>query len=81
MREDPEGNERRLKMKELRGKSTRKAQKERVQIKVEELRQVEGCKNPTGKQYKKNREIRSNAGMYFGHHAVCTVQNLRVMCS
>jgi hypothetical protein len=30
---------------------------------------------------KKNREIRSNVGMYFGHHAVCTVQSLRVMCS
>ncbi len=28
--------------------------------------------------YKKNREIRRNVGMYFGHH---TVQNLRVMCS
>jgi hypothetical protein len=56
MREDLEGNERRLEMKELRGKSTRKAQKERVQIKVEELRQVEGCKNPTGKQRIKRTE-------------------------
>jgi hypothetical protein len=27
--------------------------------------------------YKKNREVRINVGMYFGH----TVQNLRVMCS
>jgi hypothetical protein len=43
-------------MKELRGKSTRKAQKERVQIKVEEIRQVERCKNPTGKQIIKRTE-------------------------
>jgi hypothetical protein len=79
MREDPEGNERRLEMKELRGKSTRQAQKERVQIKVEELRQVEGCKNPTGKQIIKRTEK-------FGAMQECIldimlVQNLRVMCS
>jgi hypothetical protein len=73
-KKDKKGNERRLKMKELRGKSTRKAHKERVQIKVEELRQVEGCKNPTCKQIiKRTEKIRSNAGMYFRHHAVCTV--------
>jgi hypothetical protein len=43
-------------MKELRGKSTRKDQKEKLKIKLEVLRQVERCKNPTGKQIIKRTE-------------------------
>jgi len=79
MREDPELNERRLEMKELRGKSTRKDQKEKLKIKVEVIRQVEWCKNPTSNRIIKRTE--KFGVMYFGHNAVCTVQNLRVMCS